>query len=63
MFVCVCYEGDQIKENETGGNVARMGEMQNASYILVGEPEGKRLAKRCYPTTTLHGVTTQSTST
>jgi hypothetical protein len=31
-----------MKEDKTGGHVARMGEMRNAYNILIGKPEGKR---------------------
>jgi hypothetical protein len=37
-------KGDQIKEDEMGGAVARMGYI-NADMILVGIPEGKRPLK------------------
>jgi hypothetical protein len=40
------YYGDQMRENEMTGQVARMGEMKNASSILVGKPEGKRPFER-----------------
>jgi hypothetical protein len=36
------YLGDQIKKNEMGGHVARMGDRRNAYTVLVGRPEGKR---------------------
>jgi hypothetical protein len=33
----------QVKEDEMGRALARMGEKRNAYRILVGKPEGKRL--------------------
>jgi hypothetical protein len=33
---------DQIKKNEVGGHVARMGEERGTYRILVGRPEGRR---------------------
>jgi hypothetical protein len=35
-------KNDQIKEEEVGRYVARMGEKRNAYRILVGKPESKR---------------------
>jgi hypothetical protein len=34
--------GDQIKQNEIGGNVARVKDTRNEYSILVGNSEGKR---------------------
>jgi hypothetical protein len=41
-FVKAIAMGNQIKENEMDGTVARMGEMRNSYKIVVGKPEGKR---------------------
>jgi hypothetical protein len=36
------YSGDQIKEYEMLGSLARMGENTNAYRVLVGKLQGKR---------------------
>jgi hypothetical protein len=36
------HYGDQIKENEVDGALARMGEMRNAPKSLIVKPDGKR---------------------
>jgi len=40
------YSGDQIKESEMEGNVARMGERRGAYKVLVGKTEGKRILEK-----------------
>jgi hypothetical protein len=47
-YVTKCYYGDQIKRtrNEKGGACRIHGDMRNASDILVGKPERKRLLGR-----------------
>jgi hypothetical protein len=42
MLITKYYSGDQIKKNEVGGHVARIGEGRGAYRILVGRPEGRR---------------------
>jgi len=39
------YKGDQLREDEMGGHVARMGQVRN-SYILIEKPERKRILGR-----------------
>jgi len=34
--------GDQIKEGEIAGNVARIGEIRNANNIFIGKSEAKK---------------------
>jgi hypothetical protein len=36
------YRGDQMEKNETGGHVARMGEIRGTYRVVVGTPEGVR---------------------
>jgi hypothetical protein len=36
-------QNDQVKEDEMGGDVARLGEKRSAYRVLVGKPERKRL--------------------
>jgi hypothetical protein len=36
------YYDDQLKKDEKGAHVARIGEMRNAYHILVGKTERKR---------------------
>ena len=36
------YSDNQIKKNEMGGHIVRMGNRKGAYRILVGKPEGKR---------------------
>ena len=42
------YSGDQIKKNEMGraGHEARTGEKRRKYWIMVGQPQGKRLLGR-----------------
>jgi hypothetical protein len=41
-FLMPVPKNDQVKEDEMGRAVARMGEKKNAYRILVEKPEGKR---------------------
>jgi hypothetical protein len=41
LFTKYYYDG-QIKEDETGRQVAAMGETKNAYKVLVGKPEGNK---------------------
>ena len=42
------YSGDEIKKNELdrAGHAARVGEGRGTHWILVGQPQGKRLLGR-----------------
>jgi len=42
VFLTKYYSSDQIEKNETGGNVASMGERRVVNRVLVGKCEGKR---------------------
>ena len=42
MFFTKYYSGDQIKKNEMGEHVARMGEKRGSYRVLVRKPDGKR---------------------
>jgi hypothetical protein len=36
------FSGDQIRRNEMGGVLTRMGESRGLFMVVVGKPEGKR---------------------
>jgi hypothetical protein len=36
------FSGDQIRRNEMGGALTRMGERRGLLMVVVGKPEGKR---------------------
>jgi hypothetical protein len=40
------YFGNQIKDNETSGDVTHMGEKRNAYRVLVRKPKGMRIPEK-----------------
>jgi hypothetical protein len=47
LFFPRYFKGDQTKQNETGGHVARMEEIRNMAKVLIVKHEGKKLIGIC----------------